>query len=115
MCNAECPSHLRRNANRPRDAEWPLFLKNLTNVFSFYQFHHNERSTIFGVVEIVHPHGIRMPEFAGHHRFLLKTLQEVCISSDHVADNFYGANFVEREMANSIDHPHAPIPIRSRI
>jgi hypothetical protein len=48
-----------------------------------------------------------MPQFPGHHGFLLKTLQEVRIASDDVADNLDGAYLVEGKVPDPVDNAHA--------
>jgi len=87
-----------------------LLLENLADILAHHQFHHDEGSAVVGVVEVVHADRVRMPQFAGDDRFLLKALQEVRVPGDLISNDLDRADFVEGEVTGSVDDTHAANP-----
>jgi hypothetical protein len=108
VCHSQGLRYLPRDANRSRHAQWAFVLQNLADVFALDQLHHDEGAPIVGVVEVVHPDRIGMPQFSGDYGFGLETLQEFRIPSDAVVHDLDSAKLIESDVPASVYNTHPP-------
>src|SRR5947208_8579792 len=69
-------SRLAGDIERARNGEVAFFLQYRTQRLAAHVFHGDKRTAVFGDVEIIEPHGVRVVQLAGDDRLALEAIKK---------------------------------------
>ncbi len=99
--------HLLADIQGACDGKWPRLLDSVAQVHAFHVLHHDVGAAVFGGVEVIHAHRIRMLQLARDHGFRAETLQESIVFGEPAADHLECANLIEGDVLGFVDRRHA--------
>jgi hypothetical protein len=106
MRGRERGGDLAADGRRPRDVEGAFLSDHLAQVLPLHVLHDDEGPAVFGDVEVVHAHRVRMLQAARDHRLRPEALQEPLVVAELGGHDLHGADLSEGEMAHAVDRGH---------
>ena len=109
MSRSQGQSRLAGDIERARNGEVAFFLQYRTQRLAAHVFHGDKRTAVFGDVEIIEPHGVRVVQFAGDDRLALEAVEKILVSAEGIVYHLDGQLFVEVEVRGAVHGGHAAL------
>ena len=68
------------------------------------------RAAVFGLVNVVHAHGVGVLKPAGNDRFMLESLDEEFVAEELRGNHFQRPHFIKCQVQRLVDRTHATLP-----